>query len=551
MKVRKILSLILAIVMMLAIFSACSNSTVDPSESPSETNQPNDELSFEEGTSSTDLIVNTVAADKVLLVVSFGTSFNQSRHLTIGQIETVIADKFSDYSVRRAFTSQIIIDKLARRDKLNIDNVTTAMNRLVLDKVKEVVIQPTTVMNGFEYEELISEVMPFVGKFESLKIGKHLLDSESDYEVVAEAIVKVTASFRADDTAIVYMGHGTSHESNSTYFTLQDTLVAKGYTDYLIGTVDSDPSVEDILEALKEMNVKKVVLRPLMVVAGDHANNDMAGDEEDSWKSILEASGYVVETVVEGLGQIEEIQNLYVKHVEDALNSENLALSKGENSSSGLTADKIRDGKYFIDVESDSGMFKVVESYIEVSGDTMLATITLGGQGYTKMYMGTAEEALDADESNYIDYVEVNELLTFALPIESLDTDVICSAFGVKSGNWFDRTLVFKSTKIASENVDGPMVEVELVGGTGRVTIESPTRLIERGDEIYALVAWSSSNYTYMLVDGIQYLPIFEEGNSVFEIPIVIGEEMEVVANTVAMSSPKEIEYTLKFALGN
>lgn len=172
---------------------------------------------YEEGTSPSDNIVNTTAAEKVILVVSFGTSYSQSRSLTIGGIETAIKNAYPDYQVRRAFTSQIIIDKLADRENLHIDNVTAAMNRLVLDRVKEVVVLPTTVMNGFEYDDMIAEVMPFAGRFESLKIGKHLLADDNDFNEVAEILARETSKFMANNTAIVFMGHGTEHEAGITY----------------------------------------------------------------------------------------------------------------------------------------------------------------------------------------------------------------------------------------------------------------------------------------------------------------------------------------------
>jgi sirohydrochlorin cobaltochelatase len=318
MKKGKIFIAILALCMALALTAGCGNQTGGENESSNATPSQTDELGYEEGTSPADDIVNTSAADKALLVVSFGTSYNQSRALTIGGIEKALAEAYPDYQVRRAFTAQIVIDKLKERDNLTVDNVDEAMNRLVLDKVKEVVIQPTMVMSGYEYDDVIAAVMPFADKFESFKIGKPLLSDDGDYAAVADIIAKITEEYRGDDTAIVFMGHGTEHSANAAYAKLQQTLADKGLDDCIIGTVEAEPTLDDVRDRLKTLDAKKVVLRDLMVVAGDHANNDMAGDDPDSWKSILTADGYAVETVLEGLGQLPEIQRLYVEHAENA-----------------------------------------------------------------------------------------------------------------------------------------------------------------------------------------------------------------------------------------
>jgi sirohydrochlorin cobaltochelatase len=311
MKKSKVLALTIALALAFTLMTGCNKQTDDSGQAVAE-------LSYEEGTSPADDIVNTTAADKVVLVVSFGTSYNRSRALTIGGIEGAMREAYPDYQVRRAFTAQIIIDKLKTRDGLTVDNIDEAMDRLVLDKAKDVVIQPTMVMDGYEYDDMIAVVAPFADKFESFKIGKPLLIDDSDYSAVADIIVKATEKYRSDGTAIVFMGHGTEHSSNATYAKLQQVLKDKGCDDYIIGTVEAEPSLDDVRGQLKALGVKKVVLHDLMVVAGDHANNDMAGDEPDSWKSILTADGYEVETILEGLGEIPDIQQIYVKHAENA-----------------------------------------------------------------------------------------------------------------------------------------------------------------------------------------------------------------------------------------
>jgi len=254
----------------------------------------------------------------VILVVSFGTSYNDSRDATIGAIEKAIQAANPDKEVRRAFTSQIIIDKLKSRDGLEIDNVEEAFARLVKDGVKELIVQPTHVMSGFEYDDLMKVVDSNRSKFSSVKVGAPLLTSDADYNAVIEAITAATAEYDDGKTLITFMGHGTEHESNATYAKLQSMLTAAGKTNYCIGTVEAEPSVEDVVAAAKAGGYTRVVLEPLMVVAGDHANNDMAGDEEDSWKTILQNEGFEVVPVLRGLGQIEAIQAVYVDHVKNA-----------------------------------------------------------------------------------------------------------------------------------------------------------------------------------------------------------------------------------------
>lgn len=261
-------------------------------------------------------------SDKVILVVSFGTSYNESRDLTIGGIENAITDAFPEYEVRRAFTSQIIIDKLKERDGLEIDNVEEALDRAVADGVKTLVVQPTHLMSGFEYTDLAEALEGYKDKFDEVVLAEPLLTNDEDYEAVAQAITAETASYDDGETAICFMGHGTEAESNSDYAKLQEVLTADGFENYYIGTVEATPSVEDLINTLNTSGkYKKVVLKPLMVVAGDHANNDMAGDEEDSWKSQFEAAGYEVNCIIEGLGQDEAIQNIYVTHTQAAIDS--------------------------------------------------------------------------------------------------------------------------------------------------------------------------------------------------------------------------------------
>ncbi|MCM1334641.1 MAG: sirohydrochlorin cobaltochelatase [Bacteroides sp.] len=264
---------------------------------------------------------STEAEKPVILTVSFGTSYNDSREKTIGAVEKALASANPDYEVRRAFTAQTVIDILKERDNIETDNVDEAFDRLVSDGVKTVVIQPTHVMNGYEYDDLITAVDGYMAKFDKVTVGAPLLTSDDDYSRVADALIADTSAYNNDETAIVFMGHGTEHSANSTYAKLQDTFTSKNASNYYVGTVEATPSLDDIVAAVKAGGYKKVVLQPLMVVAGDHANNDMAGDEEDSWKTVLTNEGFEVECVLRGLGEIEAIQAVYADHVKDAINN--------------------------------------------------------------------------------------------------------------------------------------------------------------------------------------------------------------------------------------
>ncbi len=307
---KKIVSVLLALGMMMALLTACSQDTESTSEETTAA-ESGETMKVEDIT----VYNKQENPETVILVVSFGTSFNDSRVKTIGGIESAIAKAFPNVEVRRAFTSQIIIDKLAERDGVEIDNVTQALDKLVADGVKNLVVQPTHLMNGFEYTDLQEDLEKYSNNFKSIKIGNPLLTSDADYEAVIKAITEDMKDYDDGSTAIAFMGHGTEADSNGVYAKLQEKITAAGYKNFVIGTVEATPSIDDVVKFAKDGGYKRVVLHPLMVVAGDHANNDMAGDEEDSWKSILEKEGFEVVPVLEGLGQNEAIQQIYVSHV--------------------------------------------------------------------------------------------------------------------------------------------------------------------------------------------------------------------------------------------
>jgi sirohydrochlorin cobaltochelatase len=256
--------------------------------------------------------------EKVLLVVSFGTSFKQGRIQGTAAIEEALGRAFPNHQIRRAFTSRTIINLLKKRDRLIIDGVQEAMQRLVLDQVKEVVVQSATILAGSEYDGMIETVRPFVRKFEHLRIGKPLLSDDFDYETVVDIIARQTAPFRAADTAVVCVGHGTGHAINTAYTKLRTVLKQKHFDDYIIGTLRSEPGLAEVRIRLKKMNIKKIILCPLMLVAGGHVYNDIAGGREGSWEAVLTNDGYSVETIRKGLGEISGIQELFIKHVKDA-----------------------------------------------------------------------------------------------------------------------------------------------------------------------------------------------------------------------------------------
>ena len=271
-----------------------------------------------------------------ILVVSFGTSFNDSRVQDIKAIEDAIAEANPDWSVRRAFTAQIIINHIQARDGEKIDNMDQALQRAIDNGVKNLVIQPTHLMHGAEYDEMMASVDAASDKFESVKVAEPLLgpaaedinEINADKVAVADAAVDAaakdagyeSAQAAADDgVAFVFLGHGTAHEAKVAYTQMQNQMTAAGYTNAFVGTVEGEPeetSVDAVAEAVADAGYTKVILRPLMVVAGDHANNDMAGEDEDSWKSVFEASGNFdsVDAQIAGLGSIPAVQDIYLAH---------------------------------------------------------------------------------------------------------------------------------------------------------------------------------------------------------------------------------------------
>ena len=406
-----------------------------------------------------------------LLVVSFGTSFNDSRTEDIGGIEKALQKAYPDWSVRRAFTAQIIINHVQARDGEKIDNMDQALQRAVDNGVKNLIVQPTHLMHGAEYDELSEAVASYSDKFESVSIAEPLLgevgsadDSvNSDKEAVAKAVTAEavkTAGYESldaakeDGTAFVFMGHGTSHTAKISYSQMQNQMNALGYDNVFIGTVEGEPedtACEAVIEKIQEAGYKKVILRPLMVVAGDHANNDMAGDDDDSWKSQFEASGVFdsIETQIAGLGQIPVIQDLYVSHTHAAMEE----LGTSATSSSDTTDAVLEDGTYEAEFKTDSGMFHVNEANDEkgvltVKDGQMSIHISLTSKNIVNLFVGKAADAKKdgaellqptTDTVTYDDGT-TEEVNGFDVPVKALDKDFDLALIGTK-GKWYDHTV--------------------------------------------------------------------------------------------------------------
>ena len=443
-------------------------------------------------------------ADKIgeneLLVVSFGTSFNDSRAEDIGGIEKALEEAFPDWSVRRAFTSQIIINHIQARDGEFIDNIDQALKRALDNHVKNLLIQPTHLLHGAEYDELVSSVEAYMDRFESVKIAEPLLGRaetdasaiSADKAIVANAVVSAAAEAAAfpsvEDAdkagaAFVFMGHGTSHSAKVAYRQMQAQMKAHGFHNVFIGTVEGEPeetSCEAVLEAVKEAGYKQVILRPLMVVAGDHANNDMAGEDADSWKNVFKDSGYFdsITCQIKGLGSIDNVQKLYIAHsmaatgvpeeeIRDTLYPEyKLASSTFDPAAFGTDESAregtLADGVYSAEFRTDSSMFHVNEANegkgtLTVKDGQMTIHVSLVSKKILNLYPGLAADAEKegavllqptTDTVTYSDG-ETEEVYGFDIPVPALDTEFDLALIGT-SGKWYDHK-VSVSNPVAQE----------------------------------------------------------------------------------------------------
>lgn len=414
--------------------------------------------------------------EKELLVVSFGTSFNDSRAEDIGGIEAALAAAFPDWSVRRAFTAQIIINHVQARDGEFIDNMDQALDRAVENGVKNLVVQPTHLMHGAEYDELCAAVQKYADKFETVIVAEPLLGevgadatvTNNDKERVAKAAVADAVAFKefasieeaeAAGVAFVFMGHGTAHRAKVTYSQMQTMMNDLGYQNVFIGTVEGEPeetACENIIKAVHEAGYKHVVLQPLMVVAGDHANNDMADfDDPESWASQFDASGYFedVECNISGLGRIEAVQAMYIEHSGAAIE----AAAPAQGGKSAETVGALEDGVYQAEFITDSSMFHVNEAnkglgVLTVKDGQMTIHISLVSKSIVNLFLGLAEDAQKdgatilqptTDTVTYDDGTS-EEVFGFDVPVPVIGEDFDLAIFG-KSGKWYDHKVSVKN----------------------------------------------------------------------------------------------------------
>ena len=513
-----------------------------------------------------------------ILVVSFGTSFNDSRVADIKGIEDALQEAYPDWSVRRAFTAQIIINHVQARDGEYIDNMDQALERAVANGVKNLIVQPTHLMHGAEYDELVEAVEAYKEQFETVKIAEPLLGEvgtdatvvNDDKKAVAKALTgeavkdagyESLQAAKEDGVLFVFMGHGTSHTAKVSYSQMQAQMSELGYDNVFIGTVEGEPeetSCEAVIDAVSEAGYTKVILRPLMVVAGDHANNDMAGEDEDSWLSMFNASGKFdsVEAQITGLGSIDAIKDIYVAHTKDIMKKENASL---------------QDGVYTADFQTDSSMFHVSEAcdgkgILTVKDGKMTIHISLGSKKIVNLYPGLAEDATKdgaklleptVDTVTYSDGL-TEEVYGFDVPVSVLDEEFDLALIGTK-GTWYDHKVSvsnpepLEEAEAQTEGLEGLedgsyTIDLTFEGGSGKAQILSPATITVSGENVMVTLQWNSPNYDYMMVDGEKYLPINTEGDSVFELPVTAFDEpVAVIGDTVAMSKPHEIEYTITF----
>jgi len=404
-----------------------------------------------------------------ILVVSFGTSFNDSRTATIGGIEKALTEAFPGWSVRRAFTSQIIMNHILARDGERIDNMEQALKRAKDNGVKNLLIQPTHLMHGAEYDELTETLKSHSADFEKVMISEPLLGEASDdaaivnddKRAVAEAVTAEAVSLAGydspgaaaeDGTAFVFLGHGTSHRASVAYDQMSTQMKELKYDNVFIGTVEGEPEDTEcgkVMEAVKDKGYKKVILRPLMVVAGDHANNDMAGDDEDSWKSRFLSSGDFdsVDSQIAGLGEIPGIQRIYVSHAAKAM--EDAGVSPSTEKEGGSTA-ALSDGTYEAFFKTDNAMFHVNEANddkgsLTVKDGRMTIHVSLASKNIVELFPGLASDAEKSGAetlkptSDTVTYSDgtTEEVNGFDIPVPYLDKEFDLALLG-KKGKWYD-----------------------------------------------------------------------------------------------------------------
>lgn len=313
---KKVVLIAMSIFMSVAVLAGCSAKPNAESNKETKTESKGNEKSEGNG-------------KKAILVVSFGTSYADTRKVTLDAVEKKIADTFKEYEVKKAYTSKIIRDKLKERDNITVDSPEEALNKLKKEGISEVIVQPLHIIPGSEYDEVKEIITKFENNktFNKLVLGRPILYRTDDYKVAIKA-VKAQLPKLDKNQAVVFMGHGTTHPANSSYALLDYLLKEDGENNVYVGTVEGTPDLQSVIKRLKKDDIKEVTLMPFMVVAGDHANNDMLGDEADSWKTILKKEGFKVNGYLHGLGENEKIQDIYVSHVKDCINGNPLMEEK-------------------------------------------------------------------------------------------------------------------------------------------------------------------------------------------------------------------------------
>ena len=257
---------------------------------------------------------------KAILVVSFGTSFPDTCKKTIDVIEQHIGEHFSDYKIYRAWTSKMIMAKLLKRDNIRINNVTEAMEQMIADGIREVAVQPTHILDGIENHVMKEEVLSYKESFDKIVFGTPLLTSPEDEQKAIEAVNSEFSDLK-DPEALVLMGHGTTHQVNVVYAGLDKKFKTSGHSNVFIGTVEAEPTIQDLVREVSAFQPSKIYMTPFMIVAGDHAHNDMAGDSPDSWVCQFKEAGFEVCPVLKGLGEYPGIRAMFVEHAREAIAS--------------------------------------------------------------------------------------------------------------------------------------------------------------------------------------------------------------------------------------
>lgn len=418
----------------------------------------------------------------VILMVTGGTALEDGVKLDIGGVEAALAVAWPDYEIRCAFTSQAAIDAVKERDGLEIDSLSEAMDQLVADGIRDVIVQPALVIGGAEYEEIRDAAQEYAGKFDSLRLGAPLLAGENAGEQLAAALSSELRRWAHRDTAIVLVGRSAEDGADAAYTGLQETLTDAGYDKVFVGTGGSDPDVEDVLARIEQAGVKKIVLLPLLV-----AMDELADDEIAAWKSVLEDAGYKVTCVMKGIGQYRGVQRLIVSQVEEAERitapdtepepAEEPAEEPEEEpaeepeeepaeepeeepaeeaevsfAAAGVKASDLVPGIYPLKVHASLSRFQVKDAVLVVEEDGMTARLTMDGHRYGELFPGTAADAEQAAEEELISFSwDEDDSMVFALPVTSLDTELTCAAWSIRRGCWLDLVLILSSAELPED----------------------------------------------------------------------------------------------------